>query len=187
MKTTKLLKTILFSSTLSSCGVLWDATMGSDAKIKSAEYTPSRTQAVHLIRQHQRVLRYDCYHNLTSDKVEEVRTANALITLEPSVKDPKAYRSEFYNQRTKSPDKFGWGTSTFYVDISEKAALAMGVDPGENVIEYRFYECLDWGYDKNANKVCTSERLFDQGTWSLDITYTEETLEGSQDIIASCQ
>jgi hypothetical protein len=145
-------------------------------------YTPNRTPKVDLLRSRQRVMRYDCDGKLTSDKVEEVHTANASVNLEPLSENLDYYTSKFHNKTTNQDKSFGWSSTSFYVDISKQAAMAMGVDVGKNIIEYKYLKCDEWSTpDDKGEKKCLKDSPAEEGTWELEVTFREENLNDTKE------
>jgi len=142
----------------------------------------SNPNPVHLERHTQRVLRYSCQGALLSDRIEAVKKANQWVKVRPSGSE-KLASSSFKNRQSGDTPDLIVGYTEFKIKYSN-GDLGMKVQPGLNVIDYRFYGCKDWVSAETCRAGQTF--LFEEGTSSLDITYEEKFLPGTLEIREPC-
>jgi len=129
---------------------------------------PSDPEAVYLERQYQRVIRYDCLHNVKSDKVETVRSPTKWVEIHPDYSGP-VESSSFTNRRTGSTAGLMSGLYKFKIDY-EAGAFNMRVRAGVNPIEFEFYRCEEYSWDRDGRH-CVREALAEKGVSYIDVQY----------------
>jgi len=133
-----------------------------------AKDTPGQTNTntINLERQFQRVVHYDCAKKITADGIETVSSPTKWVEVDPN--DPRTMvDSSFVNTRNGSPAGIIMDHIRFVVDYSY-GALSMHVEPGINVISYKF--------------LSVTETVQEAGTVTLDVQYKETNLPGELDV-----
>jgi hypothetical protein len=130
---------------------------------------------VYLREVSQEVVRYDCGHNIISDQIETVQAPTQQVTIPPYDAAASFIDSDFTDEQTGSQPLLVSNFDTFQVDHSY-GALNMHVTDGINVIDYNFYTCNQWSTDSSGNQTCAAASISEQGTVTLDVTYSEASL-----------
>ena len=146
----------------------------SDTSIASAKsYT--------ITRQFQRVVRYNCGGQVTSDKTETVAPPNIYVQISPQ----NGYHldhSAYLNLTTGSSPGCIVSQTQFSIDTSP-TACNMQVNPGLNQIQYSFYYCDGYTQQTDGNQICTTPLHIDEtGKIYINVVYQEETLNGSSEV-----
>lgn len=140
----------------------------------------STPNVIQLERQFQRVITYDCAHNVVSDSIETVKSPTYKVEITPT-QSGKIDSSKFLNTRNGATPNWVSDYTKFTIDYSF-GFFNMHVDPGINVINYKFYKCPSWGLNSSGQPICLADFVvFDEGSVTLDIRYTETTLPGAQE------
>ena len=169
-KLTLTLTFVLLCSNLTACG----------AKLLGADYPGSTPTDVIFERDYQRIITYDCNHNVISNSVETVKSPTYYIEM-PSKFPSQVARSEFKNQTNGAIPGVTVGYFNFTLDYSY-GFLNMHVEPGINVIEYKYYSCDQWGTGSDGGPVClVSNTLLESGTSTINALYVEKTLPDTEE------
>jgi hypothetical protein len=134
--------------------------------------SPSEAKIINMVREFQRVKRYDCKDNLISDKVTTVKSPTKTITIRP-----KSYKnlfsSNFKNETNGAGSGSVWGYDTITLDMAN-AWLTMQVVSGINEIAYQFKNC---DHSIEQGEVCNSFQV-EEGSMFINVNYSEVLLEG---------
>lgn len=141
----------------------------------------SNPNPVHLERHTQRVIRYDCAGSFVSDQVEVVKKANKWVKVEPNFAQP-IVDSSFRNRQSGDSADLIMDHKEFRIKYSN-GDLGMKVQPGLNIIDFRFYDCST---AQAGSCPASSRRLQEEGTVSLQVTYAEKHLDGTVEVRETC-
>lgn len=142
---------------------------------------PANPNDVHLEKHYQRVIRYNCQGQVTSDKVEVVKKSNQWVKVQPDA-GFTVKGSEFRNRTSGDRADLITDYTTFQVKYTN-GDLGMRVYYGFNTVDYKFQSCT-----QNPDGTCKAGTQYDAETGSvyLNVTYTEKTLSGYSEIREAC-
>jgi len=138
----------------------------------SDESDENAINQVDLIRGMRKYEYLDCDGNVkkTAWKLETLPEKKFSIFPEEELKERVDF-SEFKNITTgDQPDHLFLNRFTFKIDI-EDDALTMQVVEGINEIEYQFYECDSYEYNKGDREVCSQRILLEEGVVEVNVSY----------------
>jgi hypothetical protein len=129
-----------------------------------------------LTRQWQRVIRYDCNNQVTSDKMETVKSPIQNVSIKP-FEYTNLYSSEFKNL-TNGSSPSTLNLTDFVIDMAP-SAFNMKVEEGINKIEYKFLYCDQTVVDAQGQTTCAkAPDVRESGTFFLNISYVQQNLDG---------
>jgi hypothetical protein len=131
---------------------------------------------ISFVRKKKMTTQYDC-NGLVSSR--GYVTQNSL-SKKIEVKYPgtrQAWRSDIYNRTTKKNLILSGANYKFTVDHSP-TAFNLKVDTGTNLIEYAFYDCLQFGLNDKGEKICLSEETEKEGIIQVDVEYRVDLVPG---------
>ena len=137
---------------------------------------------ISLERDFQEVIHYGCDGTVTSDGIETVSSPTKWVTITPN-DSTNLEGSSFTDTLTNSEAGLMMGYTTFQVDYSY-GALNMHVVSGVNVIDYTFTKCTQWVTNPDGSQSCptANEVVSEQGTVTINVSYSEKTLPGHTDV-----
>jgi hypothetical protein len=148
------------------------------------------TKNIHIERQYQRVVRYNCQDQVTSDKVETVKSPHGgNVKIRPKVLDSLTQQPAYKGQwlKIENRQRCEGGTVTFddldrmvanlFVDMAP-GVFSFQVQAGTNIIDYIFYICKEL----DAKQECISKLVEEEGSLVLDVDYVEKNLQGIRQI-----
>jgi hypothetical protein len=167
MKTKTTIFLLLFSSTLFSCTA--------DVLDKDAD-TPEEAVEHTLLREWQRVIRYDCNNKVVSDKIETVRSPTKYVSIVPDT------TKDFYSSGIRNVTNNAWigGSYQFTIDMAP-SLLNLKVEEGLNRLDYKFYYCTEYLTDELGRPTsdCAKTPTIDEaGTLYIKVIYQQKWLDG---------
>lgn len=135
-----------------------------------------KAQTYHLLEKRQRVIRYNCQNQVTSDKIESVKTPIEHLSIKPQA-GLLPYSSSFYNATLGTYAGSIVNHTDFTIDLNP-GTLNMQVLIGINQINYKFYECAQLLPAPNEGQCAVAPELRESGSLFINVSYENIDLPG---------
>lgn len=154
---------------------------GDGTLLSKSDSTPNNAQVFNLTRVTQRVVRYDCKGEVTSDQQELQSAPREWVSLYPN-KAENFYTLKVSNSAVHRIIEMGG--YKFWLDAGN-GELSMWVNNGINELDYSFNYCHKKAVDAHGNPTgeCAHVPIPEEsGKMYVNINYTEKVLDGTQEV-----
>lgn len=139
--------------------------------------SPDKAAKITLVEEQQRVLRYNCLGQVTSDKIETVKAPTKFVSIRAD-KEENLYSLQVRNRSMRSYAGLVVNGNGFTIDYNP-GLLNLEVDQGLNEISYEFHYCYKLSVPNDPRSTCLdTPRIEESGSIFLDITFNLVDLPG---------
>jgi hypothetical protein len=165
--TTRILLFALLALSVSAC---------SRKELNKDDDTVNEAKTYYLLEQRQRVIRYNCQDQITSDKIETTKAPIDYVSIKPN-SYKNLYGSSFDNLTMGTHAGSTIDYTDFTIDINP-GFLNLEVAIGTNEISYKFYYCSQFLPPPKETLCAVQPEIRESGSVFINVVYESIELPG---------